>query len=74
MEKKNSYQLFMEEAPEAANAFNGQIGSLQNSGLDSKTVAGIPLMPVTRHQIMRLSDCAKLKGKFMCGKKSNGYV
>ena len=38
MEKKNSYQLFMEEAPEAANAFNGLIGSLQNSGLDSKTM------------------------------------
>jgi alkylhydroperoxidase/carboxymuconolactone decarboxylase family protein YurZ len=37
MEKKSSYQLFTEEAPEAANAFNGLIGSLQNSGLDSKT-------------------------------------
>jgi alkylhydroperoxidase/carboxymuconolactone decarboxylase family protein YurZ len=38
MEQKNSCQLFMEEAPEAANAFNGLIGSLQNSGLDSKTI------------------------------------
>jgi alkylhydroperoxidase/carboxymuconolactone decarboxylase family protein YurZ len=38
VEKKNSYQLFMEEAPEAANAFNGLIGSLQNCGLDSKTM------------------------------------
>jgi alkylhydroperoxidase/carboxymuconolactone decarboxylase family protein YurZ len=38
MEKKNSYQLFIEEAPEAANAFNGLIGSLQNVGLDVKTM------------------------------------
>jgi hypothetical protein len=38
VEKKNSYQLFMEEAPEAASAFNGLIGSLQNSGLGSKTM------------------------------------
>jgi alkylhydroperoxidase/carboxymuconolactone decarboxylase family protein YurZ len=38
MEKKNSYQLFMEEAPDAANAFNGLIGSLQSCGLDSKTM------------------------------------
>jgi alkylhydroperoxidase/carboxymuconolactone decarboxylase family protein YurZ len=38
MEKKNSYQVFMEEAPEAAAAFNGLIGSLQNTGLDSKTM------------------------------------
>jgi alkylhydroperoxidase/carboxymuconolactone decarboxylase family protein YurZ len=38
MEKKNSYQIFMEEAPEAANAFNGLIGSLQNRGLDHKTM------------------------------------
>jgi alkylhydroperoxidase/carboxymuconolactone decarboxylase family protein YurZ len=37
MEKKNIYQLFMEEAPEAAAAFNGHIGSLQYSGLDTKT-------------------------------------
>jgi alkylhydroperoxidase/carboxymuconolactone decarboxylase family protein YurZ len=28
----------MEEAPEAAQAFNGLIGSLQNTGLDSKTM------------------------------------
>jgi alkylhydroperoxidase/carboxymuconolactone decarboxylase family protein YurZ len=38
VEKKNSYQLFMEEAPEAASAFNGLIGSLQNGGLDPKTM------------------------------------
>jgi alkylhydroperoxidase/carboxymuconolactone decarboxylase family protein YurZ len=38
MEKKNSYQLFMEEAPEAANAFNELIASLQNGGLDFKTI------------------------------------
>ena len=37
-----------------------------------KTVAGILLMPITRHQIMHLSDCAKLKEKFAGGKKSNG--
>jgi alkylhydroperoxidase/carboxymuconolactone decarboxylase family protein YurZ len=38
LKKKNNYQLFMEEAPEAANAFNGLIGSLQNRGLDHKTM------------------------------------
>jgi alkylhydroperoxidase/carboxymuconolactone decarboxylase family protein YurZ len=38
MEKKNSYQIFMEEAPVVAAAFNGLIGSLQNTGLDSKTM------------------------------------
>jgi alkylhydroperoxidase/carboxymuconolactone decarboxylase family protein YurZ len=37
MEKKSNYQLFMEEAPEAAAAFNGLIGSLsQPKGLDAK--------------------------------------
>jgi alkylhydroperoxidase/carboxymuconolactone decarboxylase family protein YurZ len=39
MEKKNSYQLFMEEAPEAVVAFNGLIGSLsRQNGLDNKTI------------------------------------
>jgi hypothetical protein len=38
MEKKNSYRIFMEEVPEAAAAFNGLIGSLQNTGLDCKTM------------------------------------
>jgi alkylhydroperoxidase/carboxymuconolactone decarboxylase family protein YurZ len=38
MEKRNSYQVFMEEAPEAAAAFNSLIGSLQKpGGLDTKT-------------------------------------
>jgi alkylhydroperoxidase/carboxymuconolactone decarboxylase family protein YurZ len=37
MEKKNSYQMFMEEAPEAASAFNGLIKSLsQAGGFDEK--------------------------------------
>jgi hypothetical protein len=35
MEKKNSYRIFMEEAPAA---FNGLVGSLQNTGLDSRTM------------------------------------
>jgi alkylhydroperoxidase/carboxymuconolactone decarboxylase family protein YurZ len=39
MEKKNSYQVFMEEAPEAAAAFNGLIQSLTTpGGLDQKTM------------------------------------
>jgi hypothetical protein len=39
MEKKNSYQVFMEEAPEAAAAFNGLIQSLaMPGGLDQKTI------------------------------------
>jgi alkylhydroperoxidase/carboxymuconolactone decarboxylase family protein YurZ len=39
MEKKNSYQVFMEEAPEAAAAFNGLIQSLaMPGGLDQKTM------------------------------------
>jgi alkylhydroperoxidase/carboxymuconolactone decarboxylase family protein YurZ len=39
MEKKNSYQVFMEEAPEAAVAFNGLIQSLAMPGsLDQKTM------------------------------------
>jgi hypothetical protein len=33
MEKKNNYQVFMGEAPEAAAAFNGLIRSLQNTGV-----------------------------------------
>jgi hypothetical protein len=37
MEKKNSYQVFMEEAPEAEAAFNGLIQSLSvPGGLDQK--------------------------------------
>ncbi len=31
-----------------------------------KTVAGLCLMPITRHQIVHLNDCVKLKAK--CGK------
>jgi alkylhydroperoxidase/carboxymuconolactone decarboxylase family protein YurZ len=39
MERKNSYQVFMEEAPEAAAAFNGLIQSLaMPGGLDRKTM------------------------------------
>jgi alkylhydroperoxidase/carboxymuconolactone decarboxylase family protein YurZ len=39
MENKNSYQIFMEEAPEAAAAFNELIGSLsRQNGLDNKTM------------------------------------
>jgi alkylhydroperoxidase/carboxymuconolactone decarboxylase family protein YurZ len=39
MEEKNSYQIFMEEAPEAAAAFNGLIQPLAApNGLDGKTV------------------------------------
>jgi alkylhydroperoxidase/carboxymuconolactone decarboxylase family protein YurZ len=39
MEKKNSYQVFMEEAPEVAAAFNGLIQSLaMQGGLDRKTM------------------------------------
>jgi alkylhydroperoxidase/carboxymuconolactone decarboxylase family protein YurZ len=39
MEKKNNYQTFMEEAPEAAAAFNGLIQSLAlPNGLDQKTM------------------------------------
>jgi hypothetical protein len=39
MEKKNSYQVFVEEVPEAAAAFNGLIQSLaMPSGLDQKTM------------------------------------
>ncbi len=33
-----------------------------------KTVAGLCLMPITRHQVVHLSDCAKLKVK--CGKRT----
>lgn len=36
--KKNNYQIFMEEAPEQAKAFNGLIDSLQTIGLDAKTL------------------------------------
>jgi alkylhydroperoxidase/carboxymuconolactone decarboxylase family protein YurZ len=39
MEKKNSYQVFMKEAPETAAAFNGLIQSLaMPGGLDQKTM------------------------------------
>jgi alkylhydroperoxidase/carboxymuconolactone decarboxylase family protein YurZ len=39
MDKKNSYQVFMEEAPEAAAAFNGLIGAMtMPNGLDQKTI------------------------------------
>jgi alkylhydroperoxidase/carboxymuconolactone decarboxylase family protein YurZ len=39
MEKKNSYQVFMEEAPEVAAAFNGLIASIHlPNGLDEKTM------------------------------------
>jgi alkylhydroperoxidase/carboxymuconolactone decarboxylase family protein YurZ len=39
MNKKNSYQVFMKEAPEAAAAFNGLIQSLtMPNGLDQKTM------------------------------------
>jgi alkylhydroperoxidase/carboxymuconolactone decarboxylase family protein YurZ len=39
MNKKNSYQVFMEEAPGAAAAFNGLIQSLaMPNGLDQKTM------------------------------------
>jgi alkylhydroperoxidase/carboxymuconolactone decarboxylase family protein YurZ len=39
MEKKNSYQVFMDEAPETAAAFNGLIQSLaMPGGLDQKTM------------------------------------
>jgi alkylhydroperoxidase/carboxymuconolactone decarboxylase family protein YurZ len=39
MEKKNSYQVFMEEAPEAAAAFNGLIVAMtMPNGLDQKTM------------------------------------
>jgi alkylhydroperoxidase/carboxymuconolactone decarboxylase family protein YurZ len=39
MEKKNSYQVFMEEAPEAAAAFNGLISAMAlPNGLDQKTM------------------------------------
>ena len=39
MEKKNSYQTFMEEAPEQAAAFNGLIQSMSmKNGLDPKTM------------------------------------
>jgi alkylhydroperoxidase/carboxymuconolactone decarboxylase family protein YurZ len=38
MDKKNSYQIFMEEAPEVAAAFNGLIGAMAlPNGLDQKT-------------------------------------
>ena len=37
MEKKNSYQVFMEEAPEQAAAFNGLIGAMAlPNGLDQR--------------------------------------
>ena len=38
MGKNNSYQLFINEAPDVADAFNGLISSLQTGGLDSKTL------------------------------------
>jgi hypothetical protein len=33
-----------------------------------KTVAGILLMPITRHQIVHLNDCIKLKERLMHNK------
>ena len=30
-----------------------------------KTIAGLLLMPITRHQIVHLNNCMKLKAKFM---------